>query len=244
MLAVKRMFNTARFVRNAFSPDPTRRLGALQLAADWLIPDFRLTWSQLDWWHDAEFNAYLDRFDERKGFNTHRRWMLQQLLKLAEGVSGDTAECGVYLGASSWLICQLGRTHHLFDSFEGLSPPQTEDGTYWQAGVFTVNEADVRANLAEFGDRAIFHRGWIPDRFSDVADRTFAFVHVDVDLYRPTCDSIDFFYPRMQPGAVFVCDDYGFATCPGATRAVDEFLADKPEKLVALDAGGCFFTKR
>jgi hypothetical protein len=48
----------------------------------------------------------------------------------------------------------------------------------------------------------------------------------------------------MQPGAVFVCDDYGFATCPGATRAVDEFLADKPEKLVALDAGGCFFMKR
>ena len=27
-------------------------------------------------------------------------------------------------------------------------------------------------------------------------------------------------------------DDYGFATCPGARRAIDEFFADKPEPII------------
>ena len=68
-------------------------------------------------------------------------------------------------------------------------------------------------------------------------------VHVDVDLYQPTRDSIDFFYPRLNPGGLFVCDDYGFTTCPGATKAIDDFMADKPETIVSMDAGGCFFVK-
>ena len=66
-------------------------------------------------------------------------------------------------------------------------------------------------------------------------------VHVDVDLYEPTLASLAFFYPRMNPGGVMVCDDYGFTTCPGATKAVDEFLHDKPEKMIALPNGGGFF---
>lgn len=216
---------------------------ALKAFADYLLPDYRLTWPQMDWWSDPEFNAYLGRFGERKGFNTHRRWMLKQLLQFAEPVKGDTAECGVFQGSSSWLICGLGRQHHLFDSFEGLSPPEAADGTYWSAGTFEVPETVVRDNLREFADRITLYKGWIPERFNEVAGRNFAFVHIDVDLYQPTLDSIAFFYPRLSPGAVLLCDDYGCGTCPGATKAIDEYLAGKPEKLIRLDAGGGFFLK-
>ena len=52
-----------------------------------------------------------------------------------------------------------------------------------------------------------------------------------------------FFYPRLVPGGIVVCDDYGFPTCPGATSAVDEFLADKPEKMLSLASGGGFAIK-
>ena len=235
------MISVGRFLRNATSRDPSRRLRALRLAADWLLPDYRLTWFQYDWWRDDEFNAYLDKFGERDGFNAHRRWMLHQLLKLVRDVPGDTVECGAFLGASSWLMCELGRTHHIFDSFQGLSPPDTIDGDHWQGGVLSATEGAVLANLAPY--TPILHKGWIPDRFSDVADRRFVAVHVDVDLYQPTRDSIDFFYPRLNPGGLFVCDDYGFTTCPGATKAIDDFMADKPETIVSMDAGGCFFVK-
>jgi len=96
--------------------------------------------------------------------------------------------------------------------------------------------------LAEFPGVSLL-AGWIPERFPAVADRRFAFVHIDVDLYEPTRDSLAFFYPRMSAGGIVVCDDYGFTSCPGATRAVDEYLADRPEKMIALSCGGGFLVK-
>lgn len=73
-----------------------------------------------------------------------------------------------------------------------------------------------------------------------MADRKFSFVHIDVDLAEPTLASLAFFYPRMQAGGIIVCDDYGISTCVGATRAIDEFLTDKPERMVSLPDGGGF----
>lgn len=241
------MMGIARFFRNVASRNPDRRLSALKSLTDVLLPDYRLTWHQMDWWNDTEFNRYLDRFGEREGFNTHRRWMLWQLLRLIHDVPGNTAECGVFEGSSSWLICSAiqssGRTHHLFDSFEGLSAPEPEDGSYWSAGSLAAGEEVVAKKLAPFASFLSFHKGWIPDRFEDVADDRFAFVHVDVDLRQPTIDSVAFFYPRLSPGGILLCDDYGCSTCPGATESIDAFLADKPEKMISLDAGGGFFIK-
>lgn len=241
------MKELARFVRNALSGSRDRRLEALRAGAHRLVPDYRLTWPQLDWWKNADFNAYLDRVGERDGFNTNRKWMLWQLLRLIAGVKGDTAECGVYEGASSWLICAAtqgsGRTHHLFDSFEGLSEPDPSDGSFWKRGNLAASEELVARKLKPFIDRLEFHKGWIPDRFSAVKDKVFAFVHVDVDLAAPTRDSVEFFYSRLAAGGILLCDDYGFDTCPGASAEIDDFLRDKPEKMIPLDGGGGFFIK-
>ena len=68
-------------------------------------------------------------------------------------------------------------------------------------------------------------------------------MHIDVDLYGPTHDSIEFFYPRLNKGGIIVCDDYMHNTCPGATKAIDEFLDDKSEKMIALSGGGGFMLK-
>ena len=46
-----------------------------------------------------------------------------------------------------------------------------------------------------------------------------------------------FFYPRLNPGGIMICDDYGSAHCPGAKRATDEFFADKPERVISLPTG-------
>ena len=39
----------------------------------------------------------------------------------------------------------------------------------------------------------ILLKGWIPSRFEEVKDKNFSFVHIDVDLYQPTLDSLNFF---------------------------------------------------
>lgn len=224
------------------------RFYLLLYLAKFIAPGYRLKVPDMDWWDDDGFNRYLVRFGEYGWLNTERRWMLHQLLRLVSQIPGDTAECGVFKGASSFLICSANtrsshdKTHHVFDSFEGLSQPKAADGSYWEGGDLAVGLEIVREALSDF-NRVAYHKGWIPDRFPDVADLSFSFVHVDVDLYEPTRDSISFFYPRLNDGGILLCDDYGGGSCPGATRAIDEFLADKPEKMLSLVSCGGFLIK-
>ena len=229
--------------------DDLLRFKLLRKIGKVVFPRYRFKWPQLDWWNNNQFNAYLMRFDEIKGANTDRRWMLYQLLRLVDTVPGDTAECGVYKGASSWLICKVNqfskiqqRTHYMFDSFQGLSQPGDDDGSHWAEGDLSYGIEKVQNNLKDLSAYSL-HPGWIPDRFKDVENKRFCFVHIDVDLYEPTRDSIVFFYPRMSSGGIIVCDDYSYSSCPGATKAVDEYLADKPEKMIAMPCGGGFFMK-
>jgi O-methyltransferase len=226
--------------------DVLERFQALRTIAALILPEYRFKWPQMAWWTNGVFSSYLSRFKELDGNNTDRRWALCQLLRLIASVEGDTAEVGVYRGASSWLICAANaeskktRIHHMFDSFEGLSEPGSHDGDHWYKGALACPEDEVRRNLEEFLSTTRLYRGWVPERFQEVAERRFAFVHIDVDLYQPTWDSMEFFYARMNRGGVIVCDDYGFTSCPGATKACDEFLADKAEKMVSLPCGGGF----
>lgn len=234
---------------NVIRGDRQARFRLLLVLARWLAPNYRFKWPAMAWWNDETFNAYLDAFEESGGLNTDRRWNLYQLLRLVEGVDGDTAECGVYKGSSSYLICEVStyaqrarREHFVFDSFEGLSAPDEIDGVYWRQGDLTVAEETARANLIKF-ENVRFMTGWIPERFEEVANRSFAFVHIDVDLAQPTLDSFGFFYDRLSPGGVIVCDDYGCTTCPGVTAVIDGFLSKRPEKMLALSCGGGFMIK-
>jgi O-methyltransferase len=172
--------------------------------------------------------------------NYERRWNLNQLLRLVSPVPGNLAECGVFEGASARQLCRFasehGRRVDLFDSFQGLSEPRQNDGSYWNAGGLSASEEKVRANLAEFDCFETFP-GWIPAAFPKVAGRKYAFVHIDVDLEQPTFDSIAFFYPRMPAGGVMLLDDHGYDTCPGARKAALDFMADKPEQVIDLSTG-------
>lgn len=72
----------------------------------------------------------------------------------------------------------------------------------------------------------------------------FCFVHIDVDLYQPTYDSLAFFYERTSSGGIILCDDYGFITCPGAKAAMDSFFLNKLERIVCLPTGQGFVVKK
>jgi hypothetical protein len=190
---------------------------------------------------DKEFRRYFERFLGSGNWkNFERRWNLGQMLRLLPAVAGDLAECGVFEGAGAYQLCRFasehGRRVHLFDSFQGLSAPKENDGAYWTEGGLSASEEKVRANLEEFDCFETFS-GWIPSAFAKVADRKYAFVHIDVDLEQPTFDSIAFFYPRMSTSGIILLDDHGYDTCPGARKAVLDYMADKAEPVLDLSTG-------
>ncbi len=194
-----------------------------------------------EWRTRSYFRSALSR--GVKGIPDERCFVLQNVVRSLRDVPGDIAECGLRFGKSTAFMLTAdeapGRTYCLFDSFEGLSEPQAEDfvkeygKAYWGPSDLGVPEDRVRKNLASF-DNMLFFKGWIPTRFPEVADRSFAMLHVDVDLYQPTKDALEFFWPRIVAGGVVVCDDYGSRKCPGAKRAFDEFFADGRGRLIEL----------
>ena len=199
------------------------------------------------WLDDENFIKWYRSYPENN-HSADRKYFMKNLLLLTEHIEGDTSECGVYRGSSSELICfqidGTGKQHHIFDSFEGVSKPDQNDGAYWEEGVFNDSSEDiVKKNLAAFNFVHLY-KGWIPIRFNEVADKKFSFVHIDVDLYKPTLDSIAFFYPILQKGGIILLDDYGFHSCPGAKKAVDDFMADKPEKIINVPTGQAFIIKQ
>jgi O-methyltransferase len=216
---------------------------ALLRAGRWLLPSYRFQYPHMLWWQDSSFNEYLKKFGLEKGMNADRRWALKELTKLVAAVPGDTAECGVFNGSSSWLIAKaLNRDHFMFDSFEGMSAPSADDSPFAYENELACSLEIAQRNLADC-PKAVFLQGWIPARFNQVQDRKFCFVHIDVQQAQPTRDSIEFFYPRMNPGGLMLFDDYGFTTCPGARKTIDEFISNKPEKIIALPCGNAFLVR-
>src|SRR5262245_26395072 len=91
--------------------DDEDRVQLLGVLARRLLPGYRMRWPSIAWWNDHEFNRYLAHFGELDGLNSDRKWMLYQLLRMTTHVPGDTAECGVYRGASSYLICLANESY-------------------------------------------------------------------------------------------------------------------------------------
>jgi radical SAM protein with 4Fe4S-binding SPASM domain len=136
----------------------------LRLAGKLLIPSYRFKWPQLDWWKNEDFTRYLNRFGELQVLNTDRKWLVYQLLRLVAHVPGDTAECGVFRGATSYLICGANRQsragvkiHHLFDSFEGLSSPGPSDGAHWAKGDLQCDMDAVQKALSAMDDGVLIN---------------------------------------------------------------------------------------
>ena len=178
---------------------------------------------------------------------------------LRRGVQGDAAECGCWRGHSTYMIAKTLSTggfnsiFHIFDSFEGLSELGAEDTNARRTltpeeinGLkesFASSEVRVRRVLEPFPFVRLYS-GWIPERFPEVKDTKFRFVHIDVDLYQPTVDSLNFFYPRMERGGVMTFDDYGMSQFPGTKQAVDEYLSDKDYLMFyEIPTGGGFLIK-
>lgn len=160
---------------------------------------------------------------------------------LSEEIPGSFAEVGVYRGNMAKFLHRLAphRTYYLFDTFEGfpeqdLEPEQRGDGRFTNTSVDLV--------LRTIGDthNVVVKAGYVPETFAGLESERFAFALLDVDLYAPTARSLEFLYPRMAAGGYVILHDYNSPESNRAVkRAADEFMRDKPEKLIELaDASG------
>ena len=163
---------------------------------------------------------------------------------LSINIPGSLAELGVYRGNSAKIMHLLApdRKLYLFDTFEGYDKkdlqkePYDYDKTLEKAFTNTSLE-HVKNFIGE--NNVVYCKGYFPDTTKCIPENEiFAFVHIDVDLYIPAKNGLEYFYPRMAKGGIIVIHDYN-SWLPGVTKAVDEFFLDKPENPVLIpDASG------
>lgn len=190
------------------------------------------------WYVDEEFNRAFSLASPASIVTIDRCYILWSLAAQAMNINGDFWECGVYKGGTARLLAESIAVHHsgkhlhLFDTFSGM--PVTGPNDFHCGGDFsdTCLEA-VRGNVGHL-DFVHFHPGKIPETFDSNDHQQIAFAHIDVDIYQSVHDCCHHLYPRLSFGAIMVFDDYGFPSCPGARKAIDEFFRDKPERPLVL----------
>ena len=144
-------------------------------------------------------------------------------------------EIGVYKGGSSKFIASLaGRlldenqieqyaVDTFFWAFVAICLPGI-DGTHLpKSGFSDTDFDDVRQYLGEYKFVKVI-KGQIQDVLPNLDDNRFDLVHLDVDIYEPTLFALNNLEETISAGGIIIVDDYGFVTCPGVRKAVDQFL--------------------
>lgn len=206
-------------------------------------------------YEEAQIKTQMEATDNL--LRRQRHYVLNYLLKNVNFKSGDVCEAGCWRGLSAYQIASHIHSlkedivFHIFDSFEGLSDIQPVDRYEHDhrdieslKKQFACSMHTVKENLKAF-EFIKYYKGWIPERFDEVKDRTFSFVHIDVDLYQPIFDSFKFFYPRLATGGIMVFDDYGCIQFPGAKKAIDECISQHNyDFFLPLPSGQAFLIKK
>lgn len=157
---------------------------------------------------------------------------LLRLLAESSHVEGAICEFGCHMGRTAAMICLHSfKPIWLYDSFQGLPEPGDNDSREVVAGDLKAELEEVWQEFAGLPHPRVVVK-WFKDVGPDDLPDRIAFAHIDGDLYESTLQALHLVYPRLSPGAAVVIDDYNWKKFPGVTLALDEFMADKPEKIV------------
>ncbi len=198
------------------------------------------------WDQDSAFKRIFDKIDYTL-VDHARCYVLHQFAKQACALPGDLAEVGVYKGGPAKLLAlttapRAKKIVHLFDTFSGMPPADAAVDCHHEGDLGDTSLRAVQRHLRDC-DNVRFYPGFFPDTAGPIENLRFCLVHVDADIYQSVKDSCIFFYPRLESGGIMVFDDYGFPSCPGARKAVDEFFSDKEEFPLYLPSGQCFIVR-
>jgi hypothetical protein len=166
-------------------------------------------------------------------------------LKTVQKVPGDIVECGVSIGHGALLFMLLSeyigvqRHYYGFDSFEGFPEPVEEDEetpivgeNFYASPPETVIKVLRDGRIPEDTIRSRVHLA--KGLFTDTLPRykgVIALLHLDCDLYESYKAALENLYDLVSEDGIIMFDEYRDTDWPGATKAIDEFFADKPEEI-------------
>lgn len=163
---------------------------------------------------------------------TTRLQSIAECLAEVDGLEGDTAEIGAANGGTSKLIAMRKpeRLHWACDTFEGLKDvgdedPVLENGMFFNPLTGLPSFESVKEFLSPLENVRVV-QGYFPECApEEMKQRRFSFVHLDVDTYKSTLASFNFFADRVVPEGLIAIDDVaGQKALVGVRRAWKQLL--------------------
>jgi hypothetical protein len=159
------------------------------------------------------------------GQDYHNRWRVHVALWVASRcarLEGDFVECGVNYGLNSSAIM-----HHLnwnnqkkhfwlVDSFDGVNPAQVSEealevsNSKKRSGFYNCSAERAKQNFSEWPNAHVI-KGWVPQCLDSVKAEKVAYLHLDMNAVQPEVQALEYFRPKLVPGAMVLLDDYGYA---------------------------------
>ncbi len=185
-------------------------------------------------------------------------WAAVNGLKLG----GAFVECGVNRGFLSRIIIDyLGvdstPNFYLLDTYSGfsekyLSQKESEqlksyhaklvslgrlsNGGAWQAGIYDECYDEVVRTFSDCPQVKVV-RGAVPETLQQVQENRIAYLSLDMNCFAPEIAALEYFWPKLVPGAYVVMDDYGWPGHEEQRDAFDDWAKRTGVPLLSLPTG-------
>lgn len=196
----------------------------------------------------TKFSAYMRQSEFA------RLMALYELYGKTMGLPGSLAEFGIWKGSTFFFLARLIETFHAaqherlpisqrhlygFERFGGFAEISEEDlsstphdqrrvgGLATNRDVF-IHTFEHFKKVSRIAERVHLVEGDVSETFprfnAEKKGVKFAFVLLDMDVYKPTKAVLDHILDHMVPNGIIVFDEYAQPEWPGETLAADEFI--------------------
>lgn len=188
------------------------------------------------WEDDEEFQKAYSDVKDYTLVDKYRLWELWSIIRQAPP-GGVMVEVGCWRGGSSALTCLSNQLNeyggdnkmYAFDTFKGVVnagryDPDYHDGDHKDAKISDVHEVFNKLGLVDKKHYEV-HQGVFPDETGKILEgKKISFIHMDLDVFVSTRESINYLWGKLLSGGIVVFDDYGFEACKGVTKYVNDQL--------------------
>lgn len=199
---------------------------------------------------------FLAAIEKRKGhgesLTLEEAYLLFSSVQATTSIPGVIAEVGVYKGGSAIILCEAkgDKALYLFDTFSGMPMSEiTHDSDQWSRKTHQDTSVEgIKTYLAVYPNIEIIPGIFpmsIPNRLHAMS---FSLVNLDVDLYQPTLEALNFFWPRISPGGRLISHNYN-SVCydiddtPGVKKAFKEYFKNQIHLIVEIAETQCVVIK-
>jgi len=173
------------------------------------------------------YDFAMTAWDSSKSESPDIRWRLQTVLWAAKAIAcrletlsrpGVFVECGTGLGFNASALCrylewnELGHRILLIDTFLPFTPDKNGEQLIANpiSDKYATSEKEVRIQLQEF-ERVEIVKGRVPEILGELENGIKVdFLHIDMNSASAEIAAIEYFWPRLNEGAIVVLDDFAW----------------------------------